>query len=456
MNRKPLFAIAAFAVLGIVAFVALRQPEKGESAGDRQRPLSKLDPSAFDTIEVTRAGAKATVKKEGQTYKLTEPVAYAADDAAAKAAFEALTTLSLGDLVTENKAKHAEFEVSDDKAIHVVAKKDAGKPAADFFVGKAVGSGTMVRLAGQDSVWLAGGALRGAFDKAPADWRDKSITTVAAADAETLTVKAKDGSVVVAKKAGAPAGDAGAGSDDKWELVSATPKIEKLDAAIPAGIVSALSSFKTNDFADGAQPAVTGLDTPALTVTLGLKGGKNVTVQIGNKKGDDDYYVKAADAPQVYLVKKYNVERINKRPIEWNDKVLCDVAEGDLTEVAVTNGADSFTLSRAGGAWKATKPAKLEADAAKATSLGGAFKDLKAASFAEDPSPAATGLAKPRATIVAKPKAGAGAACAFKIGDETKDKQGVYLTSAKGSDVYVAPKWAIDRVLVKVDDLKKK
>lgn len=455
MNRKPLFAIAAFAVLGIVAFVALRQPEKGESAGDRQRPLSKLDASAFDTIEVTRAGAKATVKKDGAKFKLTEPVAYAADEAAAKAAFEALTTLSLGDLVTENKAKHAEFEVTDDKGIHVVAKKEGGKVAADFLVGKAVGSGTMLRLAGQDAVWLAGGALRGAFDKAPADWRDKSITTVTAADAETLTVKAKDGSTVSAKKA-APAGDKAAApaGDDKWEIVSSTPKIEKLDPAIPAGIVSALSSFKANDFADGAQPAVTGLDVPALTVTLGLKGGKDVTVQIGNKKGEEDYYVKAADAPQVYLVKKYNVERINKRPVEWKDKVLCDVAEGDLTEVAVTNGAESFTLSRAGGAWKATKPAKLDADAAKATSLGGAFKDLKASSFAEDPSPAATGLAKPRATIVAKPKTGA--VCAFKVGDETKDKQGVYLTSAKGPDVYVAPKWAIDRVLVKLDDLKKK
>jgi hypothetical protein len=453
MNRKPLFAIAAFAVLGIVAFVALRQPEKGESAGDRQRPLSKLDPASFDTIEITRAGAKATVVKEGDKYKLTEPVAAAADDNAAKGAFEALTALSLGDLVTENKAKHAEFEVEDGKGIHVVAKssKAGGKAAADFIIGKVVGSGTMVRLAGQDSVWLAGGGLRGTFDKAPADWRDKSIVSVKAEDAELLTVKAKDGTVVIAKKTGQKAAN---GSDDKWELVSSTPKIDKLDDAVPAGIVSALSSFKANDFADGAAPAVTGLDAPALTVTLGLKGGKNVTVLVGNKKGDEDYYVKTADAPQVYLLKKYNVERVNKRPIDWKDKLLCDVPEGDLAEVAVTNGAESFTVSRAGGAWKATKPAKLEADAAKVTALGGAFKDLKATSFAEDPSPAATGLAKPRATIVAKPKTGA--ACAFKVGDETKDKQGVYLTSAKGPDVYVAPKWAVDRVLVKVDDLKKK
>jgi hypothetical protein len=453
MNRKPLFAIAAFVVLGLVAVFALRQPEKGEAVGDRARPLAKLDAASFDTIEVTRAGAKVTIKKEGDKYKVTQPVAYAADDVAGKAAFEALTSLTLGDLVTENKAKQAEFEVEDGKGIHVVAKseKAGGKAAADFLIGKAVGSGTMVRLAGQDAVWLASGALRGTFDKQPADWRDKSITTVTAADAETVTVKAKDGSSVVAKKS---APKAAGGGDDQWELVSSTPKIDKLDNAVPAGIVSALSSFKTNDFADGAAPAETGLDAPGLTVTLGLKGGKNVTVLVGNKKGEEDYYVKTADAPQVFLVKKYNVERINKRPIEWKDKLLCDVAEADLAEVAVTNGADSYTLSHASGAWKATKPAKLEIDPAKTPSLGGGFKDLKASGFAEDPAPAATGLAKPRATILAKAKKGD--ACSFKVGSETKDKQGVYLTSAKSTDVYVAPKWAVDRILVKVDDLKKK
>ena len=127
--------------------VALRQPEKGEAVGDRQRPLTKLDPAVLDTIEVTRAGAKAVVKKEGAKFKVTEPVAYAADETASKAAFDALTSLSLGDLVTENKAKHAEFEVDDAKAVHVVAK-GGGKVLADFLVGKVSGTGTMLRLTG--------------------------------------------------------------------------------------------------------------------------------------------------------------------------------------------------------------------------------------------------------------------------------------------------------------------
>jgi hypothetical protein len=452
MNRNPLYAVVAFAVLGLIAVFALRQPEKGESARDRQRPLEKLDAAALDTLVVTRGGAATTLKKDGAKYIVTAPVSYPADEAAAKLAFDALAGLELTDLVTENKAKQAEFEVDEAKAIHVVAKseKGGGKVLADLLVGKNVGSGTMVRLAGKDEVWKAGAGLRPAVDKGPADWRDKSVITFPVADAEILTVKAKDGTVAIAKKNGKTASN-----EDKWDLVSSTPKIEKVDNSVPTGIVNALAAFKANDFADGAKPADTGLEAPALTIIVALKGGKNHTLLIGNKKGDDDTYVKNADAPQVYLAKKFNLDRINKRPIEFKDKVICDIAEPDLAEVAVTNGPNSFTLTHAGAEWKATKPA-MTVDPAKVPPLAGGFKDWKATAFAEDSSPAATGLAKPRATIVAKPKSKTGDACSLKVGDETKDKQNVYVASAKSPDVYLAPKWSIDRLLVKVDDLKKK
>jgi hypothetical protein len=453
MNRKTLTAVAAFAVLGLAALFALRQPEKGEGAGARQRPLAAIDPAALDTLTITRAGAVTTLKREGGKLKVTAPVAYAADDAAVKGAFDTVEKLTLGSLVSETKAKQAEFEVDDAKGIHVVAKSEkgggAGQVLADFFVGKAVANGTMVRLAGKDEIWQAVGPVRSAFDKAPADFRDKSVITFPSADAEMITVKAKDGGVAIVKKAG----KAGSG-EDKWEVVTAVPKIDKLDGAVPNGLVAALSSFKANDFADGATPAATGLDAPTLTVTVALKGGKSVTLLVGKKKADDELYVKTPEAPQIYVAKTFNLERIAKRPIEFKDKLLADVGEAYLAEVDVTHAENSYTLVHEAAAWKATKPAKLVLDPARTPSIAGAFKDWKATSFAEDTSPATTGLAKPKAVIVAKTKKGE--TLTFKVGEDAKDKTNVYLQSSKSPDVYLAPKWSTDRLLVKVDDLKKK
>jgi hypothetical protein len=238
-------------------------------------------------------------------------------------------------------------------------------------------------------------------------------------------------------------------------VVDSSVKIDKLDDSVPNGIVSALAVWKANDFGDGVSAGSAGLDPAAVNVTVTLKGGKKVVALLGDKpKGkEDEVYVKVPDAPQVYIAKKYNAERVNKRPIEFRDKTLCNLADSDVAEIAVTRGENSYTLTKTGNDWKAVKPAKLDLDASKVTPIAGAFKDWKATSFA-DSSAKDDGLAKPRAVIAVKAK-DKGAGCLIKVGDESKDKLSSFVMTGKGPDVYLAPKWTVDRILVKVDDLKK-
>lgn len=446
MNRKTLIAFGAFVVLAIIAVVALRQPEKGERAADRARPVPALDVAQITTVDVTKGGVTTTIKKEGEVYRVTAPVAYAADSAAAKALFEGLGKMDVNDLVTDQAAKQSDFQVDDKDGIHVVVKHDA-QVLADLIVGKSAGAGTMVRLPGKNEIWQASGISRFTFDKAPADWRDKSITTFPVADAEKLNVVAKTGAKVALKKTGTKEGN-----EDKWQVVDASVKIDKLDNATANGVVSALSSWKANDFADAVKPADAGLEPPALTITVGLKDNKSVTVLLGGKKGEDEVYAKKSDAPQVFLVKKYNLDRVDKAPVEFRDKSLCDLAAGDVADVSVAAGDKSYALAKSGTDWKASKP-KMEVDPAKVTPITNAFKDWKATSFAEDQSAKGNGLAKPKAVITAKGKAGP--TCQVRVGDETKDKLSYFVTTSKGPDVFLAPKWSVDRILVKPDDLKK-
>ncbi len=452
MNRKTLIALGAFVVLAVIALVALRQPEKGERASDHTRPIPALNPVEITTLEVTKGGVTTTLKNEGGIYKVTAPVAYPADQANAKNAFESLGKMDVSDLVTQQEAKQTEFEVDDKSGVHVVVKHDS-KTLADLIVGKSVGAGTMVRPSGTNDVWQASGITKFTFDKSPTEWRDKSITTYPATEVEKLDLASKDGAKLSLKKTGTKQGN-----DDKWEVVSSSVKIEKLDNSVPSGIVSALANWKANDFADGTTLAAAGLDAPALTVTVGLKGGKSVTALIGGKKNEDTY-VKKADAPQIFLVKKFNLDRVNKRPMDFRDKTLCDLAADDLTEISVASGDKSYTLVKNGNDWKATKPPKLELDAAKVTPIAGAFKDWKATGFADDQSLKGNGLAKPKAVVSAKSqgttKKSSAPACLVRVGDETTDKVSYFVSTARSPDVYLAPKWAVDRILVKPDDLKK-
>jgi hypothetical protein len=455
MNRKTLIALGAFVVLGALAIFALKQPEKGERTSDRVRPIAKLNPSEIETLEIGKGGQTTVLKSEGGKYKVIAPVSYPADEAAAKAAWEMLGKMDVSDLVTDQKAKQAEFEVEDKTGVRVVAKAAGGKVLADFLIGKSgAGGSTMVRLPGKDEIWQASGLTRFTFDKTTTDWRDKSITTFSGTDAEQIEVATKDAGKVVVKKAGTKEG-----SEDKWEIVETTsPKLTKtepLDQSVPNGIVSALSSWKANDFADGAKAAEVGLEPPASSVTVSLKGGKKVTVLIGNKKGEDDAYVKTPENPQIFVVKKFNLDRVNKHPGDFRDKTLCNLADTEIAEIAVNRGPNSYTLVKSNNDWKATKPPKLEVDPAKVTPIAGAFKEMKASGGFAEADAKSTGLAKPQATIAVKPKA-KGTACLIKVGDETKDKANYHVLAGTKTDVMLMPKWNLDRILVKVDDLKKK
>ena len=220
------------------------------------------------------------------------------------------------------------------------------------------------------------------------------------------------------------------GTEDGWSVVESSVKIDKLDNSVASGIVSALSIWKANDFADGVKLADAGLEPPALTVTVGLKGDKKVTALIGNKKGEDEYYVKTPEAPQVFLVKKYNVDRVIKRPdrVPRQDPVRHRRQRrrrdrGDPRRQLVHARQERQRLEGDQAGQAGPRPGQGHASRR-------AFKEWKAQSFAEDATAKTNGLAKPQATITAKGKA-KGATCTVKVGDETKDKLNYYVMSGE-------------------------
>ena len=450
MNRKTLIAGLVFAGLILATVLLLRAPEKGTAPADGSgRPIPKLTAESFDSLEVTKGKAATTLKKAGDAYQIVKPMAYGADKDAAKLAFEAITKMDFGNIVSDQKSRQGEFELGDD-GLRVAVKKGE-KVVADLRIGKTTNQMTMVRLEGKNEVWAVSNLFKYQFDKDTSAWRDKTITTFEEKDAEQLEVATKSGAKIVLRKP-APT-DAGPAPD--WQVVESSVKVEPFDKSVATGVVSQLATWKANDFADEAKPEDTGLDSPSLTATVTLRNGKQQTALVGNKKGEEDWYVKLADKPQVFLVKKYNLERMNKRPIEYRDKTICNLKADELTEVAVTHDKDSYTLAKSGNAWKATKPASFTADDSKFSNITNAFADWKGQGFAEDGSPKTSGLAKPKATIVAKSSV-KGHGCQFKVGDETSDKANYFVQVGAQPDIVLVPKWSIDRVLLKLDDLKKK
>jgi hypothetical protein len=187
-----------------------------------------------------------------------------------------------------------------------------------------------------------------------------------------------------------------------------------------------------------------GLEPAKLTVTATVKG-KPYAVLIGVTEGDDTF-VKTPDSPTVYSLKKYLVERIAHRPVDYRDKTVVKAKEADLAEIDIQKGADTVVLVREGEKWK------LKAgggDEAKLKPVATAFENLEGSSFAEEKDPQKTGLAKPTGTVtvVKKDKT----RTVLKIGAVAKDDY--FLQRVGSPDVLLVKKYSVDRFLKTPSDL---
>jgi len=455
-------------IASAIAFVACA----GAAVVSVRRPALGVNPSVstpfhsgkIDTLEVTARGQRTTIRRRADGAWVTAPVAYVADPGAATAAFDAIEKLEPNAIVTTRPRRYDELQVDPPHGLGVRALL-GDRVKLDLVIGKTLDDGTMVRLrqpgSAADPVWQVNGDLRALFDKVTAEWRDRSVTTFSPADAREIQVDTRDGERIVVRAGDSTSpGPAGGlpptAGPRKWTLVQSTRDIPALDALVPNEMISTMSALKASDFADGMKPAAAGLEPPALAVTVTLTSGEKDILLIGGPAASDESYVKTTESPQIYRVKAFDIERLARRPVQFRNKLLCPLNDADIDEITVKNGADSFAVGRAPGtqSWRATAPRGLRVDPARVAPLASAFRAWRAPDIAEDRHPA--DVAGPGAITISG--GGSKGRCTVTAVVNPSAHQGdedAYLAVAPPStDVFALPRWMIDRVAVKLADVR--
>jgi hypothetical protein len=450
MEKKTLWAVLAMVLLGAVAFAVMRSPEKGQRTGPPPRPIPAFKAADVVALETTTEKQdKTTLEKTGDGWRVKQPKDWPADGTAIKALLDALEKLSYGDVVTEGKQKHEEMNVADGKAVRLVAKGAGGKVLADFYLGKQLSGFTLLRPAGKDEVWQASGLAQYQVNKDARAWRDHAVFEFAANDAQKLTIAV--GPQKLALEREPPEKDKP--GTEKWKIVESVgdgPKMsEALDTAQAQSAVQGFASLRAADFADDKQPADVGLERSPMTVTVTAKD-KPHTLIIGDTQGEDAY-VKDAAAPTIYTVKKYALDKIARRPIDYRDKSIIKVKDADLAAIDIVDGGESLSLAHEGEKWASKGGLKL--DEAKLKSLTTAFESLTADGFSEEKDAAKTGLAKPTGTVTLHTKDKK--ATTLKVGGTVgKDTSELYVQKVGTPDVFIVKKYLVDRFLKKPAELK--
>jgi hypothetical protein len=442
MEKRTLYALLAVIALGGIAFAVMRAPEKGQRQGPAPRPVPEIKANDIAQLELTNDKGETTkLERSGAEWRVKSPGDYKADQQAVKMVLDGLEKLTFSDVASENPEKQAELGVADGKGARVVAKNGA-RTIADLHIGNSVGGYTMVRVDGKKETWQASGLYPYTVGRAPSGWRDHAIFALTAADVDKLTVEDGGAKLVVTKDG------ADKGNDTRWKIAESTgaaPKTDKdLDQSQVNAVVQGVANLHAADFADDKKVADVKGKGPSVTVDV--KGTPH-TLYVGEAKGDD-VQVATSDGPQVYTIKKYSIEHLAKKPIDYRDKTIAKIKEGDIASVEITAGGDTTTLTQGkDGKWTASKGT---ADETKVKPVILGFDNFTASGFAEDKEPAKTGLNKPqgRAVVHLKNKQ----TVALNVGAATKD--GDYYVQKVGSpDVYLVKKFAVDRWMKKNADL---
>jgi hypothetical protein len=284
---------------GIYPYVVGRAP-----SGWRDHAIFELTSADIDKLTVEAPSGKLVLQKEPggdkdkPNWKIVESMGAAPKTAAdldttqVNAAVSGLSNLHAADFADDKKVD----DVKGKLALTVTAKD---KPHT-LWVGGEHADDVFVASSDSPTVYTVKKFSIEHIARKPADYRDKTIVKAKDADlaAVDITVGAETTTLTQSK-------------DGKWTAAKGTADESKVKPAI-----GGFDNFVAAGFSDDKEPAKTGLAKPSGRAVLHLKNKQTVTLTVGATTKDGDYYVQKSGSPDIYLVKKYAVDRWMKKPAD--------------------------------------------------------------------------------------------------------------------------------------------
>ena len=271
--HKIYAALAILAILagGLYLIATQNNKEKAKhtvTAASADLPsvsLPKDDADKLTKIEVTTIDKDdkskklpVTLEKKGDAWEVTSPVEAKANTANVKSLIDNLKDIKTKEVIDPNRSSYDQYDVSDDKAVHVVAWKGADK-VDDLYFGKSGTRGQMVRVAGRDGVFIAEKYSGYLYTRELKRWRDGSILNFDDANAIQVDVTNKNGRFSFSKN-----GDKWSASLEKRDKDGKLGKPEKewkkFDESKVKDLLRAFKVLNADDFGEAKDLAASGVD----------------------------------------------------------------------------------------------------------------------------------------------------------------------------------------------------
>lgn len=251
----------------------------------RDKTLLKIDRDKVDGLEVTAGGKTLVLAKESSDWKIKKPLETKADFGAAEGLVGRLQTLQMKSIAADAPTPADLKKFGLDKPDATV-NLNSGSSRATLVVGGKAAEGTLyARDTSKPAVVTIESTLLDELKKGADDYRRKDLFEFRPYNATRIELSRNGQTIVLDRQKGQ-----GENTPDKWHRATPAGDIDKdkMD-----GLLSKLSNMRASSFVEST--AKTGLDKPALTVTVKFDEGKKEEKVTFGQAGSDVFALRTGE-----------------------------------------------------------------------------------------------------------------------------------------------------------------
>jgi hypothetical protein len=378
--KTTLVLLGVFAALLAVVLYFDSKVEKKSAAEEKTKALVDIAEDDLRKIEIARPDETLALERdEAGAWRLTSPLAAAADEYEAKALAGALAGLRLERVVEKEVEDPAAYGLPGTE-VRLWAKGMDAPVKVHIGMENPLDKSLFAKREDDPRLVLLAATVRSQLDKKVLDLRQKDIFKFAVSDVRKIRVRAKD----VAWEA--------ARTESGWALTSPVAALAaktKVDS-----LLDALSGLRAKDFAaedkDAGVLEKFGLAKPEYEVALSLPAASQEIVFTLHKEGEAQYATTSL-ATKVVAFEGTVLTDLDRKVEELREKKVADFYAWDAHSVLVKrDGAEIAAVKVKSGdaeTWYLDAAAKEEADRVKLEDFVRKVEGLEAAAFVDAPAP---------------------------------------------------------------------
>ena len=384
-------AVLLVVALGLGAYIYFVESDRPPGGTPEPRDMA-FD---FESDDITRlsvtaeSGDRTVLEKTDDRWQLVEPFAGAVDVTEVGALSSSLAALEMQRVVAEpeDAADLTAFGLGEPR-IEGGVTTTTGTDAR-LLIGEQTPTGgdLYATVAGSNRVFLISGYLDGTFNKTTFDLRDKTILDFTRDQVDSLEITGTDLAIRLRQV------------DNRWSLVH--PIEAHADLGVTNGLVGRLSTGQMAAIEAESTDALEsfGLDTPRLTVTVGL-GSSAATLLIGDATPAGTVYARDTARNLVFTVSESLLTELEQEVDEYRRKNLFAFRPFNATALEIDRDDERWKFEKVeataegeAARWRRTAPNEGDVEPNVMDDLLAKLSNLRAASFVA--SREGTGLAAP-------------------------------------------------------------